>query len=594
MAKEFTSPPRSNWKLYQSNQQGLYALSILSTDSSLFLSGGSTGDSSFSFAGFDYIFNLHPKAISTDEPAAVLVTPTQDGGQFIEHQGQIYKNISISGTTGLRPFPVVRVGEGLSLETGLSNSEKTGFDRLIELKNFFQAYYEAKRDINVAHKVVMVWGDSKNGEFYIVEPMSFKTSRESSSPLTTSYEIVLRTISRIEAHKTFWRIPDPQAAKNSPIGFRDRLKSYRSDLNRVLFRIDALSREGLSSAVRLFSDIIAPANQILNTLTGIANVGVSLRYIPEDSLRVLSRNAISTLEALAQASSSLYITQGVIQVRDRIQRALWGLSRLVAAVAGEDQLSSSPQGSIISAKNHLFTKNNTQRQIGTGGDPSSISNQFIGNSAAEATIAVGETIQNIANRLLGNSARWKSLVFLNKLKAPYISPDGDGVSVLRPGDRMLFPTSSASVGSSIGRSVSAKFNDVGALESRLGRDLNLESRGLDGILDLSVDSASGDLKILSGTANIEQAMFVKFSTEQGELPLHPSYGIRFPVGVKQPSLSSINLFQIIARASLLSDSRILDVEDFNISYTGNTLSLQANVRVIGTDQAVSLDFGVRR
>jgi hypothetical protein len=29
--------------------------------------------------------------------------PTQDGGQFVEHQGQIYKNIQITGTTGMRP-----------------------------------------------------------------------------------------------------------------------------------------------------------------------------------------------------------------------------------------------------------------------------------------------------------------------------------------------------------------------------------------------------------------------------------------------------------------------------------------------------------
>src|SRR5262245_24918353 len=55
-----------------------------------------------------FIFPLNPQSIEQDEEGAVVITPTQGGGKFIENQGSLMKDIVITGTTGFLPTKAMK------------------------------------------------------------------------------------------------------------------------------------------------------------------------------------------------------------------------------------------------------------------------------------------------------------------------------------------------------------------------------------------------------------------------------------------------------------------------------------------------------
>ena len=93
---------------------------------------------------------------------------------------------------------------------------------------------------------------------------------------------------------------------------------------------------------------------------------------------------------------------------------------------------------------------------------------------------------------------------------------------------------------------------------------------------------------------MKQAVRIKFETEQGELAMHPYFGIKYPLGRKAPSANNFIEFDVQARATLLSDARIGDVSSLDISIQGNTLEVRADVVVQGFDGDLSVDFSTKR
>src|SRR4051812_31690065 len=91
-----TPKNRGNWSL---QSQGMYALALVNINSpsqKLFTTLAAA-------SAVEFVFKMNPKSLDLEEPASVIVTPTQDGSSFVEHQGSVFKNITIAGTTGLRP-----------------------------------------------------------------------------------------------------------------------------------------------------------------------------------------------------------------------------------------------------------------------------------------------------------------------------------------------------------------------------------------------------------------------------------------------------------------------------------------------------------
>ena len=140
-ATELISPDRKNWQLHRRSDAKRYALSLFKDPrTAVKIPGTDIEENGFIH---EFEFNVNPSDMDLEEPAAVTIVPTQNQGQFIEHQGSIFKNISISGTTGMRPNKKATGAFTPSIinpDTLLPGDEKTGFDDLVELVNFFRRY----------------------------------------------------------------------------------------------------------------------------------------------------------------------------------------------------------------------------------------------------------------------------------------------------------------------------------------------------------------------------------------------------------------------------------------------------------------------
>lgn len=611
MSNNESQPPRTNWQISQrtNSSASLYALAIVdisATDASQYKSLSSK----LSSASLDGIglqsfgFNVNPKSMNLEEPAAATITPTQNGGQFIEHQGQIYKNIRINGTTGMRPnrdtsggiIPIIGVlnplfGTNVDPATNLPVGERTGFDDLIDLRNLFRCYWDMKEDPEYAATTIMVWQNGKEGEYYVVEPTTFTTSRDASSPLTFTYDIVLRTIERLDV-RNLKSFSDTYLNRNGVDTFFQRMADIRAKLIQGYQIAQAFVDRAVSIGQAAITNVLSPVNDVIQALTGVISSGTRVFNIPRNSLATVANSSLELAVAFDELADA-YHNDGATDQLETVAHAYKIITRALHALSGETQVYSSPMSTTVSNKQAAYSDPVLGAPT-TGGSPTFLGNQRSTNSAAVSNVLGNENIYGVAQRLLGDSAKWKILVLVNQLKAPYISAAGDGINVLRPGDQILYPIQQLRPQSAI-QPTEQKYTGVSPLAGRLGCDLLLVVTSGDGAsstYDLAV-SPSGDLQTVSGLPNMEQAIVTKFDTEQGELPTHPQFGIKFPIGDKGRVQSVIG-FQVNARSTLLSDSRIDTVDQLQSKATGNVLQLRATTTLKGADESLSLDFSVTR
>lgn len=608
---------RRNWRVggSRSGSDGLYALAIIDTQAvlgavtggqSLLGNGGTSIVATTGANAIEFVFKMNPQSLSMNEPAAVQIVPTQGGGQFIEHQGSIYKDITIAGTTGLRPskkaaplIPVLNIpnpfsGRSIDPETQLPDREKTqsGFEDLLTLKNMFRHYFDIKRNPVIAHRHIMVWQNGKEGEWWIVEPMAFKTNRDGGSPLTTKYDIQLRTIKRFD-HRQLNLPIDSRKKRNGFIRLNQRLAEFSRLLANNLSIATALSDRTVGVGQATLNNIIGPAKSLFDGLTGVTTVSSRAFLVPRNTTTALAQSALGLMAELqsSQAALNAYKQDGVATQLSTAWHAYRGIFRVASSVAAEDSLYSSSTAQKFSGRARAYN-NPASGPPRSGGSPTNVSNARAPGGTQIAAVTSFDTIFTLTQRYLGDQARWKELVLLNDLKAPYIDPTGNGIEVLRPGDQILVPSNGVELQSGVEQDLSQE-KDI--LTKRLGRDLRLSSfDAAGGVTDFDlVVNSRGDIDTIEGVPNLEQAVEIKFSTEQGTLPTHPSFGLQVPIGSKA-NIRTLIGFQLNARASLLADSRISDVNRLNFRIEGNTVTVNAELQVADVNESLAVSFDARR
>lgn len=612
-----SSPPRINWSIFQRQQSGnLYALALYDTETHD-ISGPQSNSSSNILdrsIGVDngltsrfFAFNVNPKSMNIEEPAAVTIVPTQDG-QYVEHQGQIFKNIQLAGTTGLRPnkgigsfelFSGLTINNSLSIQnpaiddsTGLPKGERTGFDDLIALRNFIRHYWDLKRDNTVAYRTVMVWQNGKEGEWYEVEPMNFRTTRDSSSPLTFNYELSLRTIKRYTLN-----LKDHVKEKTSLQNAIQRAQTAARALSSGLQILQSLQGNFAALGVAVISGVLTPVNTILNNVNSV--VGNfdrgqnAVSFLTKQMIDTTASNARNLQVTLNTLPSNPYVDTGITSQSAIGAAACRTIIRALNTIRGIDTFFSEPFSTTVAKKIQAYVDPITGAPK-SGGSETDLSNIRAANAAGEAIVNTNEDIKMISNRLLGTSARWKELVILNSLRAPYIADDGDGTSILRPGDTILYPIISAANQTAVFPGATTKITGISSLDARLGTDIYLEdvsaSAGVT-LFDFSVDN-NGDIESILGKENMGQAVVIKFATERGELPTHPGFGALFIIGRKATAASIVE-FSINTRATILSDPRISEIASLKTTTDGNVLSVAATLLIEGSDDFLSLNFDRR-
>jgi len=560
-----------------------------------------------------YYFTTPPQSYELSEPASTQVIPTQDGGKFVESQGSIFKDIRLGGTVGFRPNPVtselipgLEKGTGITLtmpsivqsftndERGLNPKEVTGFDEITYLRNLFRAYFDIKSsNTELARKVVMVFAYLKESEIYIVEPMAFTTTRDKSSPLSWRYSIVLRTLYRFDATVPF--VADPMNIFQAISTLSSTLRKLSQDISRALNQLASLVTFFANLPANLLNNIFSAAMDVLSAVAAVRNAGKSFADTMTMVATTTVMNATAEFRRLFDEKYGEETTDIQSGEIGTARHALTTLARSCEAVLALDRLWEGSKQIEVQDYSKAYLDEVGESPFNAG-SPLNVENIQIPETAKEVEVIGGMDIRSLARMYLGDEAKWKVLAILNNLKYPYVShTSGDGV--LAPGDKLLVPYTRELTNEdrSVGRTINSNTNVEGLspVVRKYGQDLRLSdsSTGTE-LADLQVGQ-HGDLDMINGPENVYQAMMIKFSTEQGELPIHPDFGAKYPIGTKL-SMIKLQEFLINTRRTCLSDPRIESVLSMRAMAHQDKVFTNAKLRLKDSNFEIPVQFAVRR
>ena len=407
----------------------------------------------------DLALPLNPQSIEQDEDAAVTIVPTQGGGKYIDNQGSIFKDITISGTTGFLPSKNARNTESASYLTSQGQAYKTkadieaklslvsGYLLFHKLRGMFRTYWSIQRtgDKAARDKTRILFFNAKDDEVWRVEPMAFKMSRTSKGPMGYPYSIRMRTIARGDSVP----IPDDYVP----------LKNDGSDPNMRSLPdvVDSLSTETSTLSNMTTPDKLKKSSSVLSNLSSASE---AIRTINNEVLSKVN----SVISTVNDATSGLREIIGGGRTTLAMPRVMLdNVSNMVdnifdtAAYASTD-LSTDMMHSLLGIKQDMYhmmsmpflfdasqhqkwnDSVSTFKQIfGAGSAPDTTS--FKG--FASTTVQTGDTPWSMSSRIFGDSSLGYLIISINNLRYPYFSTDALSKSngVLSAGDVVLIPSS---------------------------------------------------------------------------------------------------------------------------------------------------------
>ena len=411
------------------------------------------------------VLNLNPKQITTREPFATSVAPTQGGGKVIESRGGILKMMSIAGETGFLPpsNKVLSVSaklrgngdRGALVDTSETAEEeraqRSGFLAFLKLRYLFRLYAYAKR--RGATDVTMHYMDFKHDEFWRIEPEEFALNRSSNKPFLYPYSINFKVIeaSDVFAAKSLdafsaeggVKISDLDIIRhaipnigdglhpNTPLHAYSRRLTER--LTGGLQYVKVLSGSvqqkfqgtlrDINNFVGFVEDIDSTLNRVIETpfilLKQLDNsvrglMEVAHKFAPDDQLRELNDFAVEMRNTTAQLSSLLAKQvadrQGVLNLNSFFSR---GRAR---GGSVQDLYTEPADGAGEPDKMPVVGANGLSLVT----DVTALANV---RALRSVPIADGDTIYTLAQKYIGNTLRFIDLIIINSLYYPYIVSD---------------------------------------------------------------------------------------------------------------------------------------------------------------------------
>jgi len=177
---------------------------------------------------------------------------------------------------------------------------------------------------------------------------------------------------------------------------------------------------------------------------------------------------------------------------------------------------------------------------------------------------VNDTLQIIAARELNDAARWIDIAEVNDLVPPYLTGISSeaGPQVKLFGQLIIVPAARAEI------SAQADPDLV------FGTDVLLSNGDI-------VADAKGDVAVVSGRANLRQALEHRITTDLEELLFHQDYGCgaaRLKGASNSPTASSLAAEYV--RAAVAADPRVAQVDSAKATAVGDRIQARARARPI--------------
>ena len=176
-------------------------------------------------------------------------------------------------------------------------------------------------------------------------------------------------------------------------------------------------------------------------------------------------------------------------------------------------------------------------------------------------VRTADSLLTIALRELGDARRWTELAALNNLRHPYIA-DAAADGVVTPGALIKVPAPTGYVTTE---------TDAGVV---FRADVALDGGRLHAV--------GGDFAVVSGNANLRQALGIRILVDQQELLFHPEYGcrVRRLLGKGGGPASSL-LAQQYVKSALRADDRVASVRGVVASVVGDRIEVSATAEAVG-------------
>ena len=601
------------------NAAALYAFYIVDLES--------TGGVARSF-GFD----IPPQTTEMDEDAAADAVALQEGGIWTDERGQYFKMVTLGGTFGFRPTRQKVGGRGANIQRSINQvqaanaivtgqgqnitlppKERTGYDRYRDLHNLIRFYWDQKKIRSTAARYIFVYADWKMGEVYLAQPLRFRRSRNAPADrYQIKYNLTLRLLAPLGATS----VPKDFLVKpNSKTGLDDWLQRMKAVGDGLEASVNVLTKsvQFVQNYGRdITNAVLEPVNATVRALRDIVSTTKSLINFPLEMLRTVHRTCLDVAvlldevdrNILAQTSGARRRGPSIFeQIARQYKQTAWGIAEAFIGItilgAREDvnasaenmrkrykeKWASRDTSTIWNEGGYGALETDVPKGQWTKGDRGSntvVGSKAIPKGSKTVTLPARTSIKALAVLHLGYAGRWKEIVLLNRLAPPYISPAGDGVTVLRPGDFIKIPTDPQDDDVDVNQVFSTE-NDYDRVDAyKYGRDLYVDPDTHDFVVD-----DGGDLAVVEGQENLRQAMLIKIWTRPGELKLHPWFGF----GARPGEGIAIDLaarYHLQLRDTILSDTRIEKINSLSVKITGDVLRAQVNMTPKEQDDSIDI------
>jgi len=423
------------------------------------------------------VLDVNPQAINMREPVATSISFTQGGGVIRESRGGIIKSVTVAGTTGFSPLP-----QGSPLHVGFKNpgainlpkrsslvlpvtaestavATRSGFYAFHRLRYLFRRYAYELREGDT--RATLHYIDTKNDEFWRIEPQEFSMTRSSRKPFSYDYNISFTIIDvsqgpRDEAVTAFGL----NVTKNTASGIvQNKNKTARAGTLRRMLELTQTGRNFLvhlaGATERKVQSVIRNANSVTRFFENIHDAYTTVLATPlvllsqlDNSLAglaITANNLNADVASIASAGNSLFTQQN--NLTEDLNEWYLEFRRLSEYLRSDlKQVWSASTDWNVAQENRKYTTGQAkqgsaisvmQPAAGAVGSPdvnpfmltsglSLVTNigQLSATSAAQTVVVnAGDTIWSLAQKHLGDVNRFIDLVLMNNLQSPYIVSD---------------------------------------------------------------------------------------------------------------------------------------------------------------------------
>lgn len=339
----------------------------------------------------DFKLPITPQEITQVEDFATTIRPTQ-GGTVVHHSGNRYKDLTISGTTGVHPF---RGSTGVNRLNGAAIFQpdelkyRSGYEVFIHFRNWIKSYVEAKAQGGKASSMRMIFKNFKDWEFLIVEPVKFTMKRDASKPLLYNYSIQFRVLGH-------YFLPEVTSSWLDTIDKALNVAKASMEISRGIFmkfqeviRSTAGEVDGVIENMRLMGLAVKAAKGIGITMSDIST-RIDTNYVSQrDALALMLKIGaeVKNLRSVRAAESAGTDLETTPEDPDAFSRDL----RATVLKKG----TSSPKDNFLKAKNSL---GNFANSLAIDSYPAAAKKEILKEQEAAALIS-RERVENIRNQI---------------------------------------------------------------------------------------------------------------------------------------------------------------------------------------------------